>query len=146
MLEFLKICWINRDPRCPYVFQRKTNQGYRRVKNIRTAIELAAARIGKPSLLFHDLRRTALRNMERAGIPRTVARQCSGHLTESAYLRYAGIASTGDAQFVAQRMTAHRQEQEAAAKAQEKLWEKLWESSELSDQKPPELIPTKLQQ
>jgi integrase len=43
---------------------------------------------GLPSRMFHDLRRSAARNFERAGIPRSVARRLGGW-SDKIYSRYA---------------------------------------------------------
>lgn len=63
--------------------------------DIRKAWDRACSAAGYPGLLFHDLRRSAVRNMEQASVPRSVAMKITGHKTESVYRRYA-IVSDGD--------------------------------------------------
>src|SRR5438093_4313198 len=47
-----------------------------------------------PLRIPHDFRRTAVRNLERAGVPRSTAIAMVGHRTESIYRRYATVDET----------------------------------------------------
>jgi integrase len=60
----------------------------KRVYSIKTAWNAALRRTGLPHQLLHDLRRTALTNMIKIGIPRHIAMKISGHKTESVFRRY----------------------------------------------------------
>ncbi|MGH7923341.1 MAG: tyrosine-type recombinase/integrase [Candidatus Binatus sp.] len=55
---------------------------------LRAEWSAACRAAGLPGLMFHDLRRSAARNFERAGIPRSVARRLGGW-SDKIYSRYA---------------------------------------------------------
>jgi hypothetical protein len=41
-----------------------------------------------PGAMFHDLRRSMVRAMDRAGVPRSVAMSITGHKSEAVYRQY----------------------------------------------------------
>ncbi len=66
----------------------------------------ACQKVGVSGLLFHDLRRTAVRNMIRAGIDKTVAKKISGHRTDAVFDRY-NITSDEDIRDAMQKNEAY---------------------------------------
>ena len=58
------------------------------IRDLRAAWHPACRAAGCPGRYLHDFRRTAVRNLDRAGVSRRVAMQIVGHKTESIYNRY----------------------------------------------------------
>lgn len=71
-------------PKCDLVFHRDGEK----IVDFRKAWAKACATAAVPWLRFHDLRRSAVRNMDRAGIPRATIRRIIGHETDAMFDRY----------------------------------------------------------
>jgi integrase len=81
-------------PDCPLVFFRiiKTKENptpsWVPIGDFRKVWETACAKCGLAGRIFHDLRRSAARNLIRAGVQERVAMRISGHKTRSVFDRY----------------------------------------------------------
>src|SRR5262245_39616257 len=69
----------------PWLFHRDAKP----IKGFRKAWKSACKLAGIPGKIPHDFRRTAVRNLERAGVPRSAAMKMVGHKTQAIYQRYA---------------------------------------------------------
>ena len=129
LLKEMKALQNTRQLGCPYVFQHDGQK----IKRITRAWGTACIRAGlceplrdengdpvvrklkgkakekivmRPTKLFHDFRRTGVRNMVRAGIPEKVAMKISGHKTRSVFERY-NIVSDQDLKEAAKKMQTY---------------------------------------
>lgn len=80
----LTACVIGKKPD-DFVFTRQSGKP---VAGFRKIWKAVCTRAGVPDLLFHDLRRSGVRNLRRLGVQESVAMRISGHKTRSVFERY----------------------------------------------------------
>ncbi len=100
-----------RNPACPYIFQYRGKQ----LRSPRTGFENARHSADLDHVMIHDLRRTAVRNMIKAGIDPKRAMQISGHKTENVFRRY-DIVAEDEAIETGQTMRGYMEKQKLVPK------------------------------
>ena len=107
--ELLQVIQSQSDKRtilCPHIFHSKG----KRIGDFRKAWRSACKAVGLAGRIPHDLRRTAIRNMIRAGVPERVAMMISGHKTRSVFDRY-NIVNEQDLREAARKTSEHIEHQ-----------------------------------
>jgi integrase len=88
---------------CPWVFHRQGHQ----VSWYYDAWKTACRKAGVPGRLLHDLRRSAVRNLVRAGASEQVSMSITGHKTRSVFDRYHIVSSSDQIEAVRKLATFH---------------------------------------
>lgn len=88
--ELLSLCVAAKSPE-DFVFTRPDGSP---VRVIRKTWARACKAAGVPKLLFHDLRRTAARNLRKAGVAEGVIMKIGGWKTRSVFERYAIVSQS----------------------------------------------------
>jgi integrase len=97
--DLFELCVEGKEPE-EFLFTRPNGKN---VRDFRDAWDKARMAAGVPTLLFHDLRRTAARNFRRAGIAEGVIMKIGGWKTRSVFERYA-IVSHSDIEDALQKL------------------------------------------
>jgi integrase len=103
LLQLLRHCVEGKRPE-DHVFTRGNNP----VRDFRKSWENLCTAAGVPALLFHDLRRSAARNLRAAGVPEEVIMRIAGWKTSSVFKRYA-IVDQKDIRAALQQLERSRQ-------------------------------------
>lgn len=83
----------------PHVFHRNG----KRIAWFYDAWRTACTAAGTPGMIPHDLRRGAVRNLVRRGVPQRVAMKLTGHKTDAVFARY-DIINERDLEDAAERL------------------------------------------
>jgi integrase len=94
-----------------YIFHRGDGV---RITEFRKSWGSACRKSGLAGRIFHDLRRSGVRNMIRAGVPQSVAMKISGHKTTSMFRRY-DIGDDDDLKAAAESVTRYNAAVSASA-------------------------------
>ncbi|MDE3170833.1 MAG: tyrosine-type recombinase/integrase, partial [Acidobacteriota bacterium] len=112
LLEMLKI-QRDKSPDSEFVFTRDGEP----MRSFYKSWNKAAKSAGLDGLIFHDLRRTGVRNLVRAGVPERIAMSISGHRTRAVFERY-NIVSERDLKEAARKLDSYLISQNGAKTGQ----------------------------
>jgi integrase len=105
LLQLICHCVAGKLPE-DHVFTR----GNKPIRDFRKSWQNLCTAAGVPDLLFHDLRRTAARNLRAAGVPEEIIMRIAGWKTSNVFKRYAIVDKT-DIRAALQQLERVRQKQ-----------------------------------